>query len=172
MPQLPAVLPLYRALAGWPFGRQLFSIAFAAKAPYFRTVRPYFTELRPDYAEVRLRKRRRIHNHLRTVHVIAIANGLEAAMGALAEASIPPGRRWIPKAMQLRYTALADSDIVCTAETAGADWSAAQVSVRVTARRADGTVVVSGTIELHISDRTPGAVRPVALPAIERRPPR
>ena len=151
---MPAVLAMYERLSGRPFGKRLFSIAFALKAPYFATVRPYFAELRPDYAEVHLRKRRRVHNHLKTVHVIAIANGLEAAMGALAESSIPPGRRWIPKGMQLDYTALADSDIVCVAETPEADWSAPSVSVRVTARRADATVVVRGTIELHLSHRT------------------
>jgi acyl-coenzyme A thioesterase PaaI-like protein len=151
---VPAVLAMYQRLSRRPFGRRLFSIAFALKAPYFATVRPYFAQLRPNYAEVHLRKRRRVHNHLKTVHVIAIANGLEAAMGALAEASIPPGRRWIPKGMRLDYTALADSDIVCVAETPDADWSAPSVSVQVTARRADGTVVVRGAIELHISDRT------------------
>jgi acyl-coenzyme A thioesterase PaaI-like protein len=151
---VPAVLAMYERLSGQPYGKRLFSIVFARKAPYFGTIRPYFAELHPNYAEVHLRKRRRVHNHIKTVHVIAIANGLEAAMGALAESSIPPDRRWIPKGMRLDYTALADSDIVCVAETPDADWSAPSVSVQVTARRADATVVVSGTIELHISDRT------------------
>lgn len=150
---MPAVLPLYRSLAGRPFGKAVFSVLFSFKAPYFATVRPRFVELRPNYAELRIHKRRRVQNHIGTVHVIAIANGLEAAMGALAEASVPPGRRWIPKGMSLEYTALANSDIVCTAETDPAAWAGDQVPVAVTARRADGEVVVRGVIELHISDR-------------------
>ena len=44
--------------------------------------------LRPDYAELVVRKRRRVHNHIGTVHVIAICNGLEAAMGELPEERI------------------------------------------------------------------------------------
>ena len=157
---MPAVLPLYTRLARLPGGRWAFSVVFARRAPYFATVRPRFLELRPNRAELTVRKRRAVHNHIGTVHVIAIANGLEAAMGALAEATVPPGRRWIPKGMRLEYTAKATSDITCTAETDPADWAdrtRSEVAVRVTARRADGTVVVHGFIDLHVSD-TPAAV--------------
>ncbi len=38
-------------------------------------------------------------------------------MGALAEASVPAGKRWIPKGMEVAYTAKATSDITCIAET-------------------------------------------------------
>jgi acyl-coenzyme A thioesterase PaaI-like protein len=152
-PGPPRVLVSYRALSTKPGGKRLFSMAFARKAPYFATIRPYFAELRPGYAEVHLRKRRRVHNHLKTVHVIAIANGLEAAMGAVAEVSIPADRRWIPRGMRLDYTAKATSDIVCTAETEHGVWQQSEVPVRVTARRSDGTVVVTGTIDLYVSDK-------------------
>jgi acyl-coenzyme A thioesterase PaaI-like protein len=150
------VLPLYRRLAHLPGGRAAFSLLFARRAPYFATVRPRFVVLRPSYAELTIAKRRRVQNHIGTVHVIAIANGLEAAMGALAEASVPPGRRWIPKAMKLDYTAKATTDITCIAETDPAHWSdpgRSDVPVRVSARRADGTVVVQGVIELYVSDK-------------------
>ena len=62
-------------------------------------------------------KRRRVHNHIGTVHAIALCNGLEAAMGALAEVTIPSDKRWIPKGMEVTYTAKASSDITCVAET-------------------------------------------------------
>ena len=32
-------------------------------------------------------------------------------MGALAEASIPASKRWIPKGMEVAYTAKADSEV-------------------------------------------------------------
>lgn len=146
---------LYRRLEAYPQGRRLFSLVFEQAAPYFRTSRPRFTELRPNYAELRVAKRRRVQNHLGTVHVIAICNGLEAAMGALAEATVPPGRRWIPKGMSVDYTAKATSDIRCIAETDPQQWTSgdAEVSVRVRALREDGSTVVEGVIRLHISDR-------------------
>lgn len=136
-------------------GRALFSRAFALQAPYFGTVRPRFVELRPNHAEVVVPKRRRVHNHLGTVHAIALCNGLEAAMGALAEASIPAGKRWIPKGMEVTYTAKATTDITCIAQTDPGQWTGddPDVPVRVRGVRADGTVVVEGVIRLWVTPR-------------------
>jgi len=96
-----------------------------------------------------------VHNHIGTVHVIAICNGLEAAMGALAEATVPGTRRWIPKGMEVSYTAKATSDITCIAETDPGQWTGTDpdVPVRVRGVRDDGTVVVEGVIRLWVTDR-------------------
>ena len=147
---------LYRRLAAYPQGNRLFSLVFEQAAPYFRSARPRFVSLEPNRAMLTVRKRRRVQNHLGTVHVIAICNGLEAAMGALAEASIPPTRRWIPKGMDVAYTAKATSDITCVAETDPADWERGgdtDVPVRVRGVRSDGTTVVEGVIRLWVTDR-------------------
>jgi acyl-coenzyme A thioesterase PaaI-like protein len=157
------VLTLWRRATGLPVvgplvGARVFSVAFAQKAPYFATVRPRFTVLEPDHVELVIAKRRGVHNHLGTVHAIALCNGLEAAMGALAEASIPTDRRWIPKGMEVAYTAKATSDITCVAETDRAQWTGdvgdgVDVAVRVRGVRDDGTVVVEGEIRLWVSAR-------------------
>ncbi len=107
---MPKVLDLYDRATRIPLvGRGAFSLAFALKAPYFLTIAPTLVELRPNHAEVRVRKWWGVHNHIGTVHVIAVANGIEMAMGALAEASVPAHLRWIPKGMQLEYLAMSDS---------------------------------------------------------------
>jgi len=133
----------------------VFSVLFSQKAPYFATVRPRFVELRPDYAELVVPKRRGVQNHLGTVHAIALCNGLEAAMGALAEASVPADKRWIPKGMDVAYTAKATSDITCTARTDRSQWTGddPDVPVRVRGVRDDGTVVVEGVIRLWVTPR-------------------
>src|SRR3954449_12752497 len=152
---MTSVLTLYDWTSRLPQGRRLFSRVFTLKAPYFGTVRPRFVDLRPNYAELTIRKRRRVQNHIGTVHVIAICNGLEAAMGALAEATVPAGKRWIPRGMDVRYTAKAVSDITCVAETDPAQWAGEDpvVPVRVRATREDGTAVVEGVIELWVTDK-------------------
>src|SRR3954465_6089363 len=151
------VLDLYQRAERVPgVGRGLFSLAFGLKAPYFLTIAPTLVELRPNHAAVRIRKWWGVQNHIGTVHVIAVANGLELAMGALAEASIPAHLRWIPKGMELDYLALADSTITATADTDAADWTApGEVEVHVQATRADATVVVRGVIRLHVSEKKP-----------------
>src|SRR3954447_1654613 len=124
-------------------GARVFSLAFTQKAPYFFSIRPRFTAIEPNHAELVIPDRRGVHNHLGTVHAIALCNGLEAAMGALAEASIPAHKRWIPKGMDISYTAKATTDITCIAETDPEQWTSddPELPVRVKGVRKDGTVV-------------------------------
>jgi Domain of unknown function (DUF4442) len=149
------VLELYERATKLPgLGRGAFSLAFGLKAPYFLTIAPTVVDLRPNHAAVRIRKWWGVHNHIGSVHVIAIANGLEMAMGALAEATIPANLRWIPKGMDLDYLALANSTILATADTEPADWTRpGEIDVRVQATRTDGTVVVRGVIRLHVTEK-------------------
>ena len=148
---MPTVLDLWNKTTALPAGKRLFSIAFAQKAPYFAT------ELRPNYASLVIPKRRGVHNHIGTVHAIALCNGLEAAMGALAEATIPQDKRWIPKGMDISYTAKATSDITCVAETDPEQWTSGDpdLHVRVRGERTDGEVVITGVIKLWVTPKPP-----------------
>ena len=150
------IVDLHRTAAAIPVvGERAFSFAFSQVAPYFASVRPRFTVIEPDHAEVVVRKRRRVQNHIGTVHAIALCNGLEAAMGALAEASVPAGKRWIPKGMEVSYTAKATGDVTCIAETVRDQWTGDEpdVPVRVRGELADGTVVIEGVIRLWVTAR-------------------
>ncbi|AKS41594.1 hotdog fold domain-containing protein [Wenzhouxiangella marina] len=147
------VYRLYQRLEGLPAGRWLFSRLFSMKAPYFGTIGARFTSIEPNFCELTIRKRRKVQNHIGTVHVIAICNGLEMAMGALAETTIPDHLRWIPKGMEVRYPAKADTDLRIQASTRAEDWVEGEVPVTVKALRADDTVVVEGTIFLHVSEK-------------------
>src|SRR4051794_41486010 len=150
------VLTLWKKLAPLPQGERVFSFLFARKAPYFATIHPRFTRIEPNRAELVIPKRRAVHNHLKTVHAIALCNGLEAAMGALAEATIPADKRWIPKGMEVTYTAKADSDVRCVAETDQEQWDGddPDLPVRVKGIRKDGRVVIEGTIRLWVTDKS------------------
>lgn len=136
-------------------GDRVFSFAFSQVAPYFWSIRPRVTVVEPNHAEVVIPKRRAVTNHIGTVHAIALCNGLEAAMGLLAEVTIPPHRRWIPKGMDINYTAKASSDITCIAETDPEQWTSdePELHVRVKGVRDDGVVVIEGVIKLHVSDK-------------------
>ncbi|MFI5626230.1 hotdog fold domain-containing protein [Nocardioides sp. NPDC051685] len=136
-------------------GKRAFSVAFAKKAPYFGSIHPLVNQLRPNYAEVIVPNRRGNHNHIGTVHAIALCNGLEMAMGALAEVTIPRDKRWIPKGMTVSYTAKASTDITCIAETDQEQWDTADgdLAVRVKGIREDGTVTIEGTINLWVTPK-------------------
>jgi acyl-coenzyme A thioesterase PaaI-like protein len=150
------VLSLWDKLSGFPGGKYLFSKVVQFKAPYFRTVNAIVEELRHNYARLKISKRRSVENHIGTVHVIAICNLLEMAMGVMAEASIPRHLRWIPKGMTVDYTAKAGSDITGIAEVVGGEWKPGELEVKVTALDASGMTVVKGTIRLWVSDKPQG----------------
>ena len=148
------MMKLYQKCTRWPGGQALFSRAVCFKAPYFGTVKPRITELRTNYCQATITKRRAVENHIGTVHVIAICNGLEFAMGVVAETSIPTHLRWIPKGMDVRYTAKANSDIRVIAEVAQDAWeNGPEVPVTVRALRDDDEVVVEGIIHLWVTEK-------------------
>ncbi|PIW59454.1 hotdog fold domain-containing protein [Shewanella sp. CG12_big_fil_rev_8_21_14_0_65_47_15] len=147
------VLALYQRTRRYPFGQKIFSIIVSRMAPYFGTIKPLITELRLNRCACLIKKRHAVHNHIKTVHVIAICNGLEMAMGVMAEASIPKHLRWIPKGMSLDYTAKAGSDILCVAEVTPEQWIPGDMLVPVTAYDTQGVIVVKGHIKLWISEK-------------------
>ncbi|MBD5829459.1 DUF4442 domain-containing protein [Janibacter melonis] len=135
---------------------RLFSLAYARFAPYFWTVRPQVREVRPHRAELTIKNRRRVHNHIGTLHAIAVCNGLEAAMGLVAEATCPDHQRWLPRGLQVEYLQKSTTDLLCVAETTPSDWEREapfDIDVRVKAVRTDGVVVVQGVIPIYVSDK-------------------
>ncbi len=147
------VLGMYHKALRWPFGRRLFSAFAARQAPYFSSVSPIVNALEPNRCEILVRKRRRVQNHIGTMHIIAIANGLEMAMGFMAEASIPAHLRWIPKGMELQYPNKGETDIRCTATVPEDGWKVGDLAVTVEAIDTAGTPVVVGTINLWITEK-------------------
>ena len=98
-----SVLSLYRRITRWPAGHWIFSQLVCLKAPYFATIAPRFVTLEPGRCEVRIRDRRRVHNHIGTVHAIALCNLAELGAGVMTDATIPADMRWIPKGMSVEY---------------------------------------------------------------------
>ncbi|MDV6314979.1 hotdog fold domain-containing protein [Idiomarina sp. HP20-50] len=147
------LINLYERCLKLPFGRKIFSAMFARKAPYFKTIKPLITELKPNFCQLRFRKRKAVQNHIGTVHAIAVCNGMEMAMGALAEASIPKHLRWLPKGMDVQYLAKTDSDVTIEASCSGATWEPGDQPISVEAKRNDGTVVASGHITIYVSEK-------------------
>lgn len=98
-----SVLTLYRRITRWPAGHWLFSRMVCLRAPYFATIAPRFVALQPGRCEVRIADRRKVHNHIGTVHAIALCNLAELAAGVMTDATVPAAMRWIPKGMSVEY---------------------------------------------------------------------
>lgn len=141
------LLELYHEL-----GNEEYANAIAEIAPYFGTIRPKFKDLRSGYCAIGISNTREVHNHLGTMHAIAMCNGAELVAGLTTDVSIPDGRRWIPVEMHVRYLAKAQTDVSVVCDGRDVDWSKlgninAPVKVMDTADR----VVCEATITMNIT---------------------
>jgi acyl-coenzyme A thioesterase PaaI-like protein len=109
------IVRLYNQMKSFPLGKRLFSCLTAMKAPYFFSISPLIDELSETKCVILLRKRRKVLNHIGTVHAIAMCNACELAFGLTMEAGLPKQLRWIPKGMTVRYLKKAETDlrVVC-----------------------------------------------------------
>jgi acyl-coenzyme A thioesterase PaaI-like protein len=148
------VLDLYSRLQRWPAGNWLFTRLICLKAPYFGSIAPRITALEPGLCRGVLRDRRAVHNHIGTVHAIALCNLAELVMGVMVDVSTPAGMRWIPKAMQVSYLGKARGTITATARlekpiaVAGSGY---ELAVPVQLDAADGTTVCRVVVTCWIS---------------------
>ena len=151
-----SVLSLYRRVTRWPAGHWLFSRAVCFRAPYFATIAPRFVALEPGRCEVRMSDRRRVHNHIGTVHAIAMCNLAELSAGVMTEATIPASMRWIPRGMSVSYLkkAVGNLHAVATPDSAMVE-SASAYEWPVTVRVLDtaGDAVFQAQISMWISPR-------------------
>lgn len=150
------LLSLYHRLQRWPGGDWLFSRAIALKAPYFASIAAHITRLEPGRCEATLKDRRRVRNHLGTVHAIAMCNLAELSAGLMVDASLPATMRWIPRGMEVRYLAKARGTLRATALPAQPIVSAGTgyaLPVTVSIRDRSGTEVVSACIDMWMSPK-------------------
>ena len=130
-----SVLALYRRVTRWPAGNWFFSRAVCWQAPYFASIVPRVGMLEPGRCEATIRHRRKVTNHLGTVHAIALCNLAELTAGLMTDVTIPASMRWIPKGMRVEYMkkalgtmrAVATPDIAPIESDDGYDWPATVV---------------------------------------------
>ena len=148
------ILATQEKLRKVPFGNRIFSGILARFAPYFTTIKPIVIELRPNYMKASMRKRRAVHNHLKTVHAIAMCNLCEFTGGILMEASIPKHRRWIPVGMTVNYVKKASTDLTAICDLSAVEWDTCdKVICQVSVRDANDVEVMNAAITMLVSDK-------------------
>lgn len=150
------VLSLYAKLADKPLGKWLFAKLVCWKAPYFASIAPRIEVLEPGRGVASIAHRRRVTNHIGTVHAIALCNLAEFIGGLTCDVSLPPSMRWIPKGMDVRYLKKAVGRMRATATPAFAPHDAAEgyeLPFEVVIEDPQGDAVLRAVIAMWISPR-------------------
>jgi acyl-coenzyme A thioesterase PaaI-like protein len=150
-----------------PLGRKLFSWIIGRVAPYSGSIKAEVIDLRVGFAQCRMRDRRRLRNHLRSLHAIALSNLAELTGNIALAYSIPGDARFIVKRMGMEYFAKARGDITAICSSAmPADNAEQDVEISIELKDAQGTLVARASLFSLV-----GPVKDAVAPAGDAHPP-
>ena len=124
----------------------LFSLLVGWMTPYSGTLGARVQELEPGWCRVTLRDRRRVRNHLASIHAMALANLAEMASGLAVLVGLPPGIQGIVTGFSITYQKKARGLLTAECRVTGLDVTKEQeYEAGVTVTDAQGGVVATAT---------------------------
>lgn len=103
MSSIDKILALWSRVHQLPGGRIVFSKVVGQMIPYTGSVKPHILEISQGRSVVLMQDRRRLRNHLNSIHALALANLGELASGLAFFSSLPPGYQGIVKNLHIEY---------------------------------------------------------------------
>ena len=154
-PSKSLVLKLWSKYGKNSLGRFFVSKMVCLKAPYFSTIKPIFTKIEPGYVQIQFKNRRKVQNHIRTVHAIAMCNAAELVGGVCLDVSLDAKLRWIPIGMEVKYLKLAKTDLIAECKIDDFQWQTQQdVTMPVGIFNAGGEEVFHAEITMRLSEKS------------------
>lgn len=101
--QLALLRKTWDGLKHVPGGGLIFGRMVGRMAPYTGTIKPVVKELREGFAQVEMKDRKKVRNHLNSIHAIALMNLAEASSGLAFTYSLPPRTRAILTGLEIDY---------------------------------------------------------------------
>ena len=134
--------------SGRPGGKRIFSLLLGRIVPYTGSMGARVEEIRPGYARATLRDRRKVRNHLRSVHAVALMNLAELATGLSLNYALPAAARSILKGLSIEYHKKARGTLTAEA-TAPVLEDAAERDLELETVIRDGAGDVVATAKAH-----------------------
>lgn len=146
-------LKIYKSLQKYPMANFIFMKVLCSKAPYFSTIKPELLSFEEGKIEIKVKNRKSVHNHIGTVHAIAMCNLAELCGGLTVDSVLPKNWRWIPKGMKVDYMAKATTDLVGSCYIEKTSISLGDNNVEVDVFNAKKEQVFKATINMYVSEK-------------------
>ena len=133
---------LWRRLASLPAGKSIFTFLLGRMTPYSSSIGARVEQLEPGFCRVALRDRRRVRNHLGSIHAMALANLTEMASGLAVLVGLPATVQGIVTGFSISYLKKARGPLIAECRADHLDVTAAQdYEAEVSITDAQGEVV-------------------------------
>ncbi len=156
-PMVARTLTVWQRLQPLPGGAWLFSRLIGLFIPYSGSIGARVKVFQPGLARVELRDRRRVRNHLNSVHALALANLGELTSGLAMLSGLSSGVRGIPIRLSIDFFKKARGKLIaesrCTPPEVADD---TDFEVATDIRDSDGDVVARTTVTWRLGMIPPG----------------
>jgi acyl-coenzyme A thioesterase PaaI-like protein len=141
-----------------PGGRTLFSMLIGRMAPYTNTIGARVQELGPGHSRWVMRDRRKVRNHLNSIHAVALVNLAEVASGTAMLMGLSSDVRGIVTGLTIEYRKKARGTLTatctCTVPTVMSEMS---FDVPAIITDSSGAVVAEAHVTWKLARRSPAS---------------